>query len=1351
MLLLLVCAGSIFAAASRTPKVSTPGSSLYGVSAWIEDPAALGRESVAVDVRAGTTLVAHKLLHAYDPDFYLTVRAASADAIAIDAPQSVHREIVELPVSGSAPLRVLAPSRSPDDAPEFLAGQTVVASADERPYIAAPDQDAAAALRQGIQWYRVKLEAASPKLTYFSVETPDRDVPSDVDVFVRDAGGDLAAYREGNHAYVPEATQNFPGLFKFRARILHPGQTYFVRVSANHPAYRLRTVVFDPPPYRDARRAVETGMELLVQLGDAWLGNIPRRGAVALRTTLPHPEAQSCIACHPTQFTTRAYLTAVRNGYAVQNPVALDNLLTQLANNPRPLPGQPDTNWSRVIFSARTVSSRVPVLLDWGARYAGSDAVPQDLVNGAANYLRVDLGDTAVLPGDEADGASPAVSRFEIGLQTWQTFGLARGAEWTTRQQALERMLAAAPYSNTIDLNWKIIALATINRQSHRAEIHKLTEELLAWQQADGRFPSELKAGAPSADFITYHSLYALACAGLPASDPRVTRTVAYALRSQLAGGAWQGEPTLKAFNTPFRETQFAVMALSELFPQLQRPNPAGTSGALETGTLDNLLTDLENASTLDERAVRDVLRSSPWTLAREAAARRLARLGSEAAVPDLATALGDRSKLVQRSAAVALRRILSRGSDSQGLAQLAQALRSDSARQRWGALEVFSQRFREISRDPALLDAVAQALHDPAPANRLLAVNALSRWYPWQSDKPERRARILDSLCAATGGEKDERVLALLREAIYNVLDENLGYLEAWQRAMATDADRQKTTDAMHALMAEQARIVASHLKHGSEAQRRVLLEALWDLPVRHMAIPENNQNKVDVILPAFYAELANGVPRLQDGDYDYEPYRQAAAFRYSPANSFYRTRVGNDSDLIELSGAGPELEDALLEVLRSRDPEMQILAVKAASALGPALTPHFTEAILGLLDSGTPEVRAAIRYVFEGNARGALSLGPSDHPDPGVVKALVEALRKGSPDTLAVVLPLLSALPQGSAMTRVPELQWRVEAVLRDPPRPLLGQALRAAAVFPRVADGPLMRSVMMEALASADTAIALAAVEVVVKNYVTDLSMPELTKQYLHAAEGHTRRLLLDTLDPDRFALRLTSISAYNPGRAAGLPPDTNLFSSDLVIDFVAACLSDPNTAVRSAALDLIGQQDKLRQSDLIRAELARADWSETPRLAWLAKQLVDQRQQSNPAPEASALLDFQYFVRFVEPILAKPGSDGKACVMCHATHGIFPLRPPNGRAGFTHGQSEENYRFALRVVDVREPKKSLLLLKPTRPNDASGDANLYLSTHNGGERWSGNEASVEYETILNWIRGARVGEGKQVARK
>jgi hypothetical protein len=122
--------------------------------------------------------------------------------------------------------------------------------------------------------------------------------------------------------------------------------------------------------------------------------------------------------------------------------------------------------------------------------------------------------------------------------------------------------------------------------------------------------------------------------------------------------------------------------------------------------------------------------------------------------------------------------------------------------------------------------------------------------------------------------------------------------------------------------------------------------------------------------------------------------------------------------------------------------------------------------------------------------------------------------------------------------------------------------------------------------------------------------------------------------------------------------------------------------------------------------------------------------------------SADLDYAYFVAKVEPILAAPGPDGKACVMCHANHVIFKLKPPNQEGSFSSPDSGENYRYAMRVVDINDPQHSLILIKPTRPTDAGADVSDYYATHNGGQRWKGNESSWQYKTILEWIRGVRL---------
>ena len=61
------------------------------------------------------------------------------------------------------------------------------------------------------------------------------------------------------------------------------------------------------------------------------------------------------------------------------------------------------------------------------------------------------------------------------------------------------------------------------------------------------------------------------------------------------------------------------------------------------------------------------------------------------------------------------------------------------------------------------------------------------------------------------------------------------------------------------------------------------------------------------------------------------------------------------------------------------------------------------------------------------------------------------------------------------------------------------------------------------------------------------------------------------------------------------------------------------------------------------------------------------------------QPGSVLDFRYFVTKIEPILAKPGADGKACVFCHASHVIFKLAPPNAEGVFSDQDSKENYQL------------------------------------------------------------------------
>ncbi|PYU91383.1 MAG: hypothetical protein DMG25_14800, partial [Acidobacteria bacterium] len=900
------------AGAARSQEIklgeARPGS-LYAVTVWVKDAVqAQGKGAVRATVADASGTVAEKWLHSADLDFYLTLRPRARGPVTatLSAPEGTRlpdigvafkpvpmggarpeplaahpTESVERPSAGNR--QPTADNRSPaviaaqpnstwETAQRFEFGQTIYGSADERPYAPAPTEDAYAAMFKGFQWFRFTFHGAEPRLAYFVLNVTDRDVPLDVDIFQPgeyNGKADVVPYNDGEFIYQIEATQNYPGLYKFRTRILRPGDTYYVRVDANHPAWQLHTYDYPIPPYKDPRQAVRTGMDFLVNMGDTWLSNTPRRGSVALRTSMAYSETHLCIACHPTQFTTRGYLTAVHNGYPpIQRP-AIEFLADRIYNNARPLYGEPDTNWVRVIYSARTVASRLPLLADMFEKNITHDPPRPKFAVPYANFLKIHYRDVKTMPGNETDGCEPEVSPFEIATQSWQTFDMlyreTGDKQWAGERDNVERL--AVPYKpeNMIDLNWKIHFLATIGRERYSKELDALIDQLYSYERPDGMWPYPFDKQARPADFISYHAILALALAGRrPETDEHLARAVDACLKAQRPEGSWEGDPVYQGFNTPFRATQFAVMALSTLYRGPREPTfittlaPGGPTGPpgwnagspypptkLAANNLPRLLDQLDRFWDLAPepalRQIRNVLLTSDQPLAREAAARALGHMADPSSIAPLITALGDSSKMVQSAAAWALRMILSRRQDAapRGRALLAAALRSPDARRRWGATRLFNQHFKYLTDDPELLRALTERLNDPVPSVRFQAASGLWRWYYWKADDRDERAAILEALATRLNTETDGMVRRGLHESIYDVLDENTGYMEAWIRTASTQEDKDVISKGYEAVVRDQAVVLARVLRNSTALGREGILTALWDFHTRHMALP--------------------------------------------------------------------------------------------------------------------------------------------------------------------------------------------------------------------------------------------------------------------------------------------------------------------------------------------------------------------------------------------------------------------------------------------------------------------------------------------------------------------------------
>ena len=215
--------------------------------------------------------------------------------------------------------------------------------------------------------------------------------------------------------------QALPGN-KFAPRILKQAGTYYVRVRANHPEFKLRTRVYDPPPYADPRDAVRTAVDYIMGAGDSWFANTPRRGGAFDRVAGVHQETSLCVACHASHFSQRAQLYAIANGYPLVQRQQLQFLEERFYNNPRPFYGfeKQGAVWARVISAPANVLSRMSVLTTLFEENVSGVARPayHDRI---AEYLKLYYAGRETLPPDETNGNTPLVSAHEVAWYSWKT------------------------------------------------------------------------------------------------------------------------------------------------------------------------------------------------------------------------------------------------------------------------------------------------------------------------------------------------------------------------------------------------------------------------------------------------------------------------------------------------------------------------------------------------------------------------------------------------------------------------------------------------------------------------------------------------------------------------------------------------------------------------------------------------------------------------------------------------------------------------------------------------------------------------------------------------------------------
>jgi HEAT repeat protein len=1243
-----------------------------------------------------------KTLHLGDPDVAWTIRpdAGQAATVSLKADPKLAEAIsctVRTAEHAESPDGVAfehEPNDTPAQANRLDAGRTVYGLADDRPYLPLGETPTPAEQSAGQDWYRLDFDADTPRLLYVGIDYTDRDVPPDVRVYTLDGAGKPVEYTKGID---PQSLQRErpprPGANKFTTRVLTKG-TYYILVDACHPEYQLRTKLLDPPPYlkneeaddatkvaEAARKAVRSAMDFQLLAGDSWHANTPRKGQAMDRVANVHHEVSTCVGCHPTHFTTQSTLTAVRNGYGIEQPFAAKFLFERLANNPVPFHGHDQAVWARMIPAPANVLGRLSTILmdeEDLLKVTHRDHTHRAI----SEFLALYYDGRKTIPPDESNGNNP-VSRYKVATDAWRQLDLVfkrtGDPEVAATRDVVARILPTGKPDNPRDLAAQTIGLCLSDPEENKAKIAENVAWLLKIQRPDGHWAIKFGPNQPLSEMQTGESLYALSLAGLGADHPAVRKGIIALLTEQKPFGAWFDTNPYEQFQTPFRETQWSLMAISRLYPGPGTSgwdNPLGPQPkSLRADSESHLIADLERiwdapGPGLEAEIVRALDHPSP--LIRLAACSALSRVGSASSTAAILARLGDESKVVRRAAADAARQLGDRlwtAIDDTPTPEriafrkaLASVLASGDDRARRGATRLFAAHFRDLSRDTTLADALLARLDDADPVVRMQAIKGLWRFWYWQSDSALRN-KIEDALIDRLGRPEHPWVRRNLVEALYIIGDENIRYFyNNWLPSLADDVSRGRATAAQHATVNRLAEKYVVALKGDSTLRREGVLRALSEFHER----PEGTG------------------------------------------------RIGNDIEpILFYEDALPKLSAALLETLASPEPTARRLALQAMATLRGHRDPALARAVaarLGDADPGVREWAATMAKEFP------LDLKPG-RAEPATIALVDELLSSPIPDARASGLALVG----------------RVGPV-KDAPFD------RSDAVISRVKDAdPAVRAAAVRALASFPKRLEDAAVRSMVRDTLKDQAPePSVAATRLALARSglvpeRALRAALDRPEPDFRIALLTSIAA-----------DKRKAADDLrLVNVVSAALGDENGGVREKALAAIQAAPTMINNPAVEEGLREVTRSENPRQKEIARSLLASRGRSSGVDAGKDLLDLAYFEAKVLPIFNAMADDGQNCVGCHRSHTVLRLLPPGKDGTFAAATVRANYRAALGVVNLASPADSLLLNKPTweAAEEAEAQNDPSKKAHSGGIRFDAR-TSREYQTILDWINGAKL---------
>jgi hypothetical protein len=203
------------------------------------------------------------------------------------------------------------------------------------------------------------------------------------------------------------------------------------------------------------------------------------------------------------------------------------------------------------------------------------------------------------------------------------------------------------------------------------------------------------------------------------------------------------------------------------------------------------------------------------------------------------------------------------------------------------------------LAKRSDLAEALAGLVSDSSLSVRMQALKGLWQFWFWSADA-RAKGMIEDTLLTAMSRAQPDWIESNLHDAIYNLADENIRYLyNNWVPLMARQEDRERAIRGRLAVESRLAGKFAAVLETGPDTQKKELLRALNEFPLRRGDIYD------------LEADLGKIAPPVYN-------------------------RIGNDIEQVVFFGeSAGKMAHAILPLLDSKDAEMRRLAAESAMLL--------------------------------------------------------------------------------------------------------------------------------------------------------------------------------------------------------------------------------------------------------------------------------------------------------------------------------------------------------------------------------------------------------------------------------